>query len=304
MTYASIGLLMLLGAIWGTSFLFIKVGVSEMGPITFATLRVLVASIVLLLVLRAKKQRLPRDIQTWKHFAVMGATGILIPFAAIAWGTQYIASGLSAILNATMPLFTFVFAVACGGERATPERILGLAVGFGGVLLLTWPQFQGGLEASLLGELAVVVASLSYAVAIVYARRHLVGQPPLVASFGQVGTALLFFIPLALMEESWSQPLSLAAIGSVLAIGIFGTAVGYIIYYRLLRVIGATGTSLVTYIVPVFGVFWGWVILNERLSWHAFASLGMIFFGLVLTNNLIGRLLERRSRVPAMESQR
>jgi drug/metabolite transporter (DMT)-like permease len=284
MTWNALALMMLLGAIWGASFLFIKIGVSEMGPLTFATLRVIIGSLLLYLFSRIAGNDLPRDRRTLGRFLFMGALGILVPFAAISWGTQFIPSGLSAILNASMPLFTFIIAVIWGDERATWARAAGVLIGFAGIVLLTWPKLRGGLEAALLGELAIILASISYAVAIVYARRAIQGQPPLVASLGQVAMGAALFVPLALLESPWQQRPSMAAIGSVVAIGVLGTSVAYVIYYRLLQSVGATATSLVTYIVPVFGVFWGWIVLDERLSWHAFAAFGMILAGMLLIN--------------------
>ena len=304
MISSSYALLLLLGAIWGASFLFIKICVSEMGPMTFAFFRVLIGTIVLLAVILVRRQKLPVDRGLWLRFAVMGAVGILVPFSAISWGTQYIASGLSAILNATMPLFTFMLVVILGEEPLNGRRALGLLVGFAGILVLTWPHLQGGLQASLLGELAIVVASLSYALAIVYARRHLVGWPPLVTSLGQLGTATFLLIPLVLLEKPWMLPFpSLKATLSLLTVGVLGTGVGYIIYYRLLQLVGATGTSLVTYIVPVFGIFWGWAILGERLSWHAFAALLLIFGGLFLVNRSSKRRVVT-DEPSSLESQR
>jgi len=278
------GLLMLLSAIWGASFLFIKVGVATTGPMTFAMLRVLIGSLTLLVILRAKRQPLPRDRQTWGHFLVMGALGILVPFGAISWGTQYIPSGLSAILNAAMPLFTFVLAAIWGGERITTARVFGLLLGFGGIMLLTAPQLGGVADASLWGQLAIVLAAASYAVAIVYARHKLSDIPPLVASFGQVSMGFLLFIPVALFERPWTQHPSAEAIWAVIALGILGTALAYIIYYKLIQGLGATGASLVTYIVPVFGIFWGWSVLGERLAWNAFVALAMILIGLLFVN--------------------
>jgi drug/metabolite transporter (DMT)-like permease len=286
MTYTHLGLMLLLSAIWGASFMLIKIAVGDLGPMTLAGLRVLVGSLMLALIIRLRGQQFPRGWRLWGRFAVMGAAGILVPFAAISWGTQYIASGLSAILNASMPLFTFVIAMGWGNEKATWKRALGVAVGFGGILILTWPSLRGGLQASLLGELAIVFASLSYAVAIVYAKRRLSDQPPMLASLGQVSTGFAMFVPLMLLERPWQRTPSLVAIGAVVALGVFGTAIAYLIYYRLLAAVGATTTSIVTYIVPVFGIFWGWAILGERLSWHAFVALGMILSGLLLINKL------------------
>ncbi|MFH1086347.1 MAG: EamA family transporter, partial [Chloroflexota bacterium] len=242
--------------------------------------------------------RVPREPAVWGRFAVMGAAGILVPFAAIAWGTQFIPSGLSAILNASMPLFTFLIAIAWGDERASVRRAVGVLVGLAGILVLTWPQLRGGVQASLLGELAIILASASYAVAIVYARHALRGQPPLMASLGQVSTGFALLLPVALLERPWQMAPSARALGAVVALGVLGTALAYILYYRLLQQVGATGTSIVTYIVPVFGVFWGWVVLGERLSWHAFAALALILCGMLLINRLPGRAQAPRQGVP------
>jgi drug/metabolite transporter (DMT)-like permease len=289
MPLVAVGQLVILGAIWGASFLFIKIGVSEMGPMTFAAIRVLIGSLTLAVALGVRRQRLPRDLRVWGRLLVMGVLGTAIPFAAISWGTQYIASGLSAILNATMPLFTVVLAAAWGDETMTPSRLIGVCIGFAGIVVLTLPKLAGGLHLGVLGELAIVVAAMSYAVAIVYARHALADQPPLVASFGQIGTSFLVLVPVALLERPALALPSAPVIGSLLAVGILGTGVAYIIYYRLLQSVGATSTSLVTYITPLFAIFWGLVLLGERLSWHAFVALALIFLGLIFVNRRSAR---------------
>lgn len=292
---SAVGQLVLLGAIWGASFLFIKIGVSEMGPITFAAVRVFIGSVTLALALWVRRQPIPRRVGTWLRLLVMGILGTAIPFAAISWGTQYIPSGLSAILNATMPLFTVVLAAACGSERLTPWRLAGVAIGFCGIVVLALPKLGGGLEPSLLGEMAVVAAALSYAVGIVYARRALADQPPLVAAFGQISTSCLVLSLLALLEPAPLAFPSAAAVGSLLAVGMLGTGIAYIIYYRLLQMVGPTNTSLTTYISPLFGILWGFLILGERLSWHAFVALLLIFLGLVCVNRRPARATGRQA---------
>lgn len=289
MNLATFGLQMLLGVIWGASFMFIKVGVAEMGSVVFPWLRVLIGSLVLLVVIGLRRKRLPRDWRTWRLYLVQGTLGIAIPFLAIAWGTQYIASGLSAILNATMPLFTFVLAVLFGAEQLRAGRAVGLLIGLGGILVLTLPKLGPGMQASLWGELAVIGASLSYALSAVFARRFLAGQAPEFSSFGQLSTAFVLLAPLALAQHPWTMRPSSGAIASLLILGVVGTGLAYLIYFRLIKRVGATGTSLVTYISPVFSIFWGWAILGERLSWHAFVAFGLILAGLVLVNNLLSR---------------
>ena len=303
MSLASFGMLILLAALWGSSFLFIKIAVTDIGPMTYAMLRVLVGSITLLLVVVARGQKLPKDRRVWARFGFMGAVGILIPFAASSWGAQYIAAGLAAILIATMPLFTFLLGLAIGDDSPAPKRVFGLLVGFAGILVLTWPQLGGGLQTSLLGELAVVLSALGYAITILYARRKLSDQQPLVASLGQVSMGFLFLLPLGLLEQPWTETYSLKVVGAILANGILGTGLAYILYYRLLKTIGATSTSVVAYLLPLFGVFWGWAILKERLSWNAFAALLLILCGMLLVNNVSLRRRPRPAAAPAASGE-
>ncbi len=276
MGYTYLILLFLLGAIWGASFLFIKIGVSEMGPMTFAASRVFIGSCILILVTRVRGQRLPKEWTLWRRYAFMGVFNALIPFGAIAWGTQFIPSGLSAILNATQPLFTLVLAVLVGDERVSLRRILGLLLGFAGIMVLTLPALAGGASGSFLGQLAVIVGALSYAAASVFARKHLKGQPPITTTIGQLSTGFLFLLPFSLLERPWGFSPSAKALGALLTLASLGTAFAYLLYYELIHRAGATATSLVTYISPVFGIFWGWAILSERLSWNAFAALVFI----------------------------
>ncbi len=290
------GSLLLLGAIWGASFLLIKIGLAEMGPMTLALLRVSLGAVVLGAILAVRRERLPREGRLWLRLVLMAALGIAVPFAAISWGTQHIASSLSAILNAAMPLFTFCIVALSGGEPAGLRRLVGVLLGLSGILILVLPQLlQGGLQATVFGQLAVVAAALSYALAVVYANRHLKNQSPLHVSFGQLTLAALMLAPLALMEDSWRATLTYRSIGAVAVLGVLGTALAYLIYYRLIREAGATFTSLVTYITPVFGVFWGRLILNERLTWNAFAALGLILSGLLLVR---GRPVTPKAAAP------
>ncbi|MFO7696277.1 MAG: DMT family transporter [Anaerolineae bacterium] len=276
-------LLFLLGAIWGASFLLIKIGIAEIAPMTFALLRIAIGAVTTALVLAIGRQRLPRERRTWGHLAVMGLLGIGIPYAAISWGTQYIPSSLSAILNGMMPIFTFLVVVIMGSERFTLRRLVGVILGFAGTAVLVLPQLTaGGLQASVLGSLAVILAALSYAVAAVYAKRYVSHLPYQIATFGQLALAALMLLPLAIAEPSWRAELTMRSVGSLLFLGTVSTALAYLIYYRLIREAGATFTSLVTYISPPFGVFWGRLILNEPITWNVIAALGLILVGLLL----------------------
>jgi drug/metabolite transporter (DMT)-like permease len=154
-------LLYLLGAIWGASFLLIKIGTAEIAPMTFALLRVSIGAVTTAIVLAIGRQRLPRIGRIWGHMAVMGLFGIGVPYAAISWGTQYIPSSLSAILNGMMPIFTFLVVVTMGSERFTLRRLIGVILGFAGTAVLVLPQLsRGGIQASVLGSLAVILAAV------------------------------------------------------------------------------------------------------------------------------------------------
>ncbi len=289
--------LLLLSAIWGASYMLIKIGVAVIEPLTFAMLRVFFGTLTLLAIALARRQPLPRAAADWRRFCFVGAFNILIPFGAISWGTQHLPSGVAAILNATMPLFVFILASASGTEALSGRRLAGLLVGFGGIVVLTLPRLEGGVTLGLWGSLAIVGAALSYSVATVIARRHLTGYPPLVAALGQIGTGWLFLLGASsIMESPWTLPVTLEPLLAAAFLGAVGTAVAYLIYYRLVREVGATRTALTTYVVPLFGVFWGWAILGERLSWHAFAALGMILAGLLLVNGIPGAAGRAASR--------
>lgn len=286
MPLASIVLMAVLAAIWGASYLFIKIIVGELGPMTLNVARCLVGALVLWAVVGLRRVTLPRSPVVWARLALVGAVGIALPFSAIAWGTQHIPSGMSAILAAAMPIFTYLLVLLSGEERLSARRALGMLVGFGGIIVLMLPQLNGaGSALALWGELAIVAAAISYAISITYVRRKLNGLPSILISTGQVSWAMVFFVPLALIEGLPQQMPSLTAGASLLALGVLGTGVAYLIYYRLLHDVGTTATSLVSYLIPAVSVFWGWVILHERLHWTAFVALALVLGGMALVNS-------------------
>lgn len=301
MKSTSLAVLLFLGAIWGASFLFIKVGVAEIPPLTFVTGRMLIAALVLIMVIGARRLHLPRSNTTWRDFAAMGILNGMIPYTLITWGEQYIDSGLAAILNATMPLFTVLLAhIWIEDESLSVEKLTGVSIGFVGVVGLIGADLKRGLQANLLGELAVVLAAASYALAAVYGRRQLRGHAPLVSSFGQLATGGLMMLPMALVidHRAWHVP-SVAATGSLLSLALLGTALAYILYYWLLEHVGATQVSLVTYILPVTGILWGWLALGERLSPIVLGGFALIFVGIVMVRGTASSAWRRLSRALA-----
>lgn len=277
MTIRQFSRLILLGLIWGASFMFIKVAVATVPPFTIVLARVGTAAAFLFVVVTLRGSRLPAPGLLWISFLVMGFFNGAIPYSLISWGEQHIEAGLAAIFNGLMPLFTVLFAhFATRDERFSRRKGVGVALGFMGLIFLVGPSALEGLDSSLLGQLAVTGAAASYAVAAIYGKR-LARDKPLVLATGQMLAGTLLIAPLSItFDRPWSLSPTLPAILSLMCLGILGTAFAYILYYRLLAEVGAIKLSLVTYIIPVSGIFWGWLILGERLHWTAFAGLGLI----------------------------
>jgi drug/metabolite transporter (DMT)-like permease len=290
-------LLLLLASMWGPSFLFIKVAVEDIPPLTMVLGRVATGALVLLFLLRLQGSRLPKWGPIWKHLAVVALIHNAIPFVLFSWGEQYIDSALAAILNGTVPFFTIILAhFFAQNDRITPVKMVGILVGFGGMVLLALPSIGDGLQATTWGILAITAASLLYGVAIVYTRNHLRGLQPLAAPTGQMIIASLYMLPLSLLiDRPYLLPMpSLASLGSMLALGVIGTAAAFTIYYKLLERANASYISMTTYLIPVFGVILGAIVLNEAITWERVAGCGLILLGVMIVNGLFGTIrLER-----------
>ena len=276
--------LFILGSIWGTSFLFIKVVVSEIGPFTLVAGRLGLAALSMALLLRARRIPFPRERRVWGNFAVVGLLNGALPFTLISWGEQYIPSGWAALLQATTPIFTILFAhVLTRDDHIDLRKALGVVVGFAGVGLLMWPELRVGLNASVWGMLAIVGSSASYALASIFARSRLQGQPPMASAAGQFTMGFLYILPLAFILE---RPFAIAPSGQALAswvtLSLMGTVVAYVIYFALLARTSATFTTMVTYIVPINGLVLGALVLNEHLSPMLMISLALVFAGVLM----------------------
>lgn len=285
----NLALLILLAALWGPSFLFIKVAVEDIPPLTLVLGRVTIGATFLLIVLLSQRRRLPNDRRIWGYLAVVALLHNALPWVLLSWGEQYIDSALASILNGTTPLFTIILAhFLVQGDRMTASKVIGVLLGFIGLFLLILPSLADGVQASTWGLIAVTIASASYGVAIIYSRNHLRGLPPLVAPTSQLMLATLYMFPLALVvDRPWtlSAP-STAALASLLALGILGTGVAFIVYYRLIETANPTYISMVTYVIPIFGVILGVLVLNEQLTWYALAGFALILLGVMVVNGL------------------
>ena len=278
--------LILLGAIWGASYLFIKIGGAEIPAFTFVEVRTLVAASVLLGVLYVRKESIPRTRRAWVLLFAMGLFNGVIPYTAITWGETHIASGLAAILTAAMPLFTVIFAhFWTQDEKLTAPKAAGVVLGFIGVVILFVPEMQRGIQIEFWGEFAVVVAAASYGLATLIAHKYLGGVSHVMASTGQLASAALMMLPLSLaFDNPFVLRPSVQAIGSLLILSLLGTAFAYVLYYWLIEHTGATRTALVTYLIPITGILWGTLLLSEPIEWEAILGLLLIIAGVGLVN--------------------
>ncbi|MDB5870814.1 MAG: family transporter [Ramlibacter sp.] len=286
----------LLAAIWGSSFLFMRLGAVEFGALPTAALRVAIAT-VFLLPLLWRRGLGPQLRQHWKPLFVVGLLNSAIPFACFSFALLSITTGLSAILNATVPLFGAVIAWLWLKDRPTASRILGLAIGFTGVALLAWDKASFKPDASGVAPgwavLACLLATVCYGAAANATKRYLGGVPALVTATGsQVGATLVLALP-ALWFWPDHRP-SVQAWMSLAAVGVLCTGVAYILYFRLIEQAGPARALAVTFVVPVFAVFYGVVFLGEAVtSWMVLCGV-VIVCGTALSTGLLR--LGRRAR--------
>jgi drug/metabolite transporter (DMT)-like permease len=288
--------LLLLSVLWGGSFFFAGVQVKALPPFTIVFLRVGLAAIILNVLVKALGKRIPCSLSAWRAFFGMGLLNNALPFCLVVWGQSHIASGLAAILNATTPISTVIVAhFLTNDEKMTGNRLLGVAIGFLGVVVLIGPDSLKGLGGDVLAQLAVLLATVSYAFAAVYGRRFgRLGMEPIVTATGQVTAAAILLLPFAIaVDAPWTLamppwPVWAAAAGSA----VFSTAIGYVLYFRILATAGATNLLLVTFLIPVSAILMGIFGLGEHLEARQFAGLACIGAGLCAID---GRLLVRRT---------
>jgi drug/metabolite transporter (DMT)-like permease len=300
-------LFVLLGFMWGSSYLFIKIGVDAgLPPFTLISLRLLFGFILLATVVAIAREPLPRDAKTYGHLIVMGAVNIAIPFSLITWAELTVDSALAAILTAPVPLFVIVIAaIFLRDERITINRLAGLAVGFVGVAILVGFDPAAVAAGDLTGEIALIGATLSYACGAVYARRNIHGLRPMIPAVFQVGFALTMVSILAFVFERPIEVVSRItpeALFAVVWLGIFGSGLAYLLFFRTLGRWGATRTSMVAYLLPVFGITLGALVLKEPIDTRLLVGTALVIGGIALVNSKYGArpLFERRG--PRVES--
>jgi len=282
MTFRSLGLLLLLGSVWGASFLFIKVVVEETSPLALVQGRITFGALTVVAVMAFGRRRSVRaSPRLWAKVAGLAVLSNIVPFLLISWGEIHIESGTASVLNSTMPLFTALFAgLILVDERLTWLRLSGLLLGFLGVAVLTGGDIIDVTDSSVLGQMAVVGAAACYGAAAVYARILLRSEDPFDLCRLQLAIGALILAPaLFAVDGVPNYNLSLKAWLSLITLGVLGTGLAYMAYLWLLGAIGSVRTSLVTYIVPIAGLTLGWAVLDESVGINSIVGCGLIILG-------------------------
>ena len=279
-------MLLALAAIWGSSFMFIEIALRDLAPSTLILLRMASGAVALAVYIAATGRSLSLLRPLIWPLALLGLANTALPFFLIAWGQQYIDSGLASIFNASTPLFTAVFALAYDhSQRATGLRLVGILIGFTGVVLLVGFELSGG-ERAVVGGLAVVAGSACYGIGGLYAGRRFAGLPASLVAFGGLVWSTVFVLPFGLAQASsfgWEAALS------VLYLGVAATGVGYLLYFGLIAGAGASKAVLVTYLVPSLALVYGAVFLDEQVTAIAIAGLVLVLAGVALGTGTVRR---------------
>lgn len=289
-----------LSVLWGGSFFFTEVAVAELPPFTIVAVRVGLAAIILHVVLRAVRIRLPRDARVWAAFLGMGLLNNAIPFSLIVWGQTQIASGLASVLNATTPLWTVLVAhFLTADEKMTANKLIGFLVGIAGVVVIAGPDAVAGLRGDLVAQLAVLAGAVAYALAGVFGRRfQRMGIAPMVTATGQVTASTMLLLPLAMfVDQPWRFDVpSTHVLAALVGLAALSTAFGYVLYFRILATAGATNLLLVTFLIPVSAIILGVTILGEALSTPQLLGMALIGLGLAAMDGRLLMALRQRWR--------
>jgi drug/metabolite transporter (DMT)-like permease len=301
MRAGDLGRLILLSAIWGSSYLLIEIGLEDLSPWQIVAGRLVLGAAVLVALLLSRGGSLPADRSVWRALAVMAIVSNIVPFALITWGQESITSSLASVLNSTVPLFTAGIAAAVvPGERLTAMRSAGIIIGFIGVGVIVGVDVNGS-GGDLAGEVAIVLASLSYAIGFVFAKRRLTGRAgsPLAFAAGQLALGAAFaLVPAGIATAAQPGVPGAPAVLAVAALGALGTGVAYVLYYRLIADVGPTTASFVTYLLPVYGVVLGWALLDETIGWNTLVGAALVIGGITISERGARGRVERELQTP------
>jgi drug/metabolite transporter (DMT)-like permease len=280
--FTDLALLLLLATLWGGSYSFIRIGVETIPPLTLIAARTLLAGAILLVVIRWRGLRLPRDLATWRLFLAQACLNSVVPFTLIAWAERSVEAGLATILSSTSPIFVVLLTcLSATAERLPRLRLAGIAAGLAGTLLIVGEQAMAGFGEQLAAQLALVAASLFYAGAALFGR-NFKGLDPLMPAAGSLICGAVVLLPLSLiLDRPWTLSPSAASIQSLIALSVFSTALAFVIYFRLIARLGSVATTSVAYLRVPTGVLIGMVALGEALAPTAWAGLVLVVGGVL-----------------------
>jgi drug/metabolite transporter (DMT)-like permease len=284
-------MLVLLSIFWGGSFFFVEIALRGFQPFALVFLRVTIATVILVVVVYIRGQRMPTSLKTWGAYVVMGTLNNTIPFCLIVWGQTRIDSGVASILNATTPIFTVLLAhFLTSDEHLTVHKLMGVLIGFFGVYLMMSPELKNGFSWRGLGQIAILGAAISYSFAGIFGKRFK-NESPMVTSTGMLICSTIMMAPLAIFSGSLgASVLSMQAIAAVIGIAAISTSMAYLLYFRILASAGATNVLLVTFLIPVSALLLGIGVLGEVVRGLEYVGMGCIFMGLIVID---GRALKR-----------
>lgn len=275
-----IALLAVLATLWGASYTFIKIGVETIPPITFIAARTLIAGGLLLAIIKMRGLSLPRDPAIWKRFLIQACINSVIPFTLIAWAELTVDAGLATILNSTTPIFTFLLTVLITRHEAvTTRKLFGVVAGVNGISLIIGLEAFNGLGQELISQLAIVVATISYACAAIFGRGFK-GLDPMMPAAGSLICGAVLLIPVSLVvDQPWTIAPSAHSILALLGLSVFSTALAFVIYFRLIHTLGSVSTTSQAYLRVPIGVGIGVLFLGESLSSTAWIGLICVIAG-------------------------
>ncbi|OUR78506.1 hypothetical protein A9Q83_07725 [Alphaproteobacteria bacterium 46_93_T64] len=289
--------LLALALMWSSSFLFIKIAVETITPLSLAAGRMLIAAVILYVFMKIKGIELPTDGKSWLFFLAIGIVGNVIPFFLISWAELTVDSSIASILIGSTPLISFVLGhFVTSDEKLTPDRIVGVLVGFAGIIVLIGPEAIMKLGSGVLGQFAIILAGAGY-VSSSFIARSMPAMEPRSRAAGVLIVASLISVPIALVfDQPWTldpTPLSVAALT---ILGIFPTAIATVLLFFVIMRVGATFVILNNYLNPALGVIWGYFFVNEIPSFQTYMGLCLILAGMVFTQLKLSKYFRRKAR--------
>ncbi|TPJ36478.1 EamA family transporter [Mesorhizobium sp. B2-8-3] len=275
-----LALLGVLAVLWGASYTFIKIGVETIPPVTFIAARTLIAGAILFTIIRWRGLAMPADAPTWRRFAFQACLNSVVPFTLIAAAERSVDAGLATILNSTSPIFTFLLtALVTRHEPVTARKLVGVGAGIVGICLIIGTEALGGLGHELWAQLAIVIATISYAGAAIFGRGFK-GLDPIIPAAGSMLCGAVMLVPLSLIvDRPWTLAPSAASILALLGLSVFSTALAFVIYFRLIHTLGSVGTTSQAYLRVPIGVGIGAIVLGESLGPAAWVGMAFVVAG-------------------------